>query len=340
MTDYTKATNFATKDALVTGDPLKAVKGTEIDDEFNAIEDAVETKANLASPTFTGTPKAPTAATGTNTTQIATTAFVGDALDNFTISNNSVTSAMLQENSVTTRELNVADAGTSGQILQSDGDGSFSWYSLPGAASNPFIEPAADDPTERDDTSALQEGDIYYNTAADSLKSYDGTVWTNVGAGVGNMPSLTVGTEYPSITTTDIDSDSGTAEVTVDITEDSFYYVVAYSTETGEAAGQRGTAGIAISYSGAARIGLWAKRNHEERTGVRREDSYGLVSNWEGGIPSFQTSESASNKYYLSDQTTNDCRVTAFVWLESGESITITSSADTRYYSVTKYEFD
>jgi len=33
-------------------------------------------KANLASPTFTGTPAAPTAATGTNTTQIATTAFV------------------------------------------------------------------------------------------------------------------------------------------------------------------------------------------------------------------------------------------------------------------------
>lgn len=36
-------------------------------------------KANLASPTFTGTPKAPTAADGTNTTQIATTAFVQTA---------------------------------------------------------------------------------------------------------------------------------------------------------------------------------------------------------------------------------------------------------------------
>jgi hypothetical protein len=33
-------------------------------------------KANLASPTFTGTPAAPTAADGTNTTQVATTAFV------------------------------------------------------------------------------------------------------------------------------------------------------------------------------------------------------------------------------------------------------------------------
>ncbi len=37
---------------------------------------AITNKANLASPTFTGMPKAPTATTGTNTTQIATTAFV------------------------------------------------------------------------------------------------------------------------------------------------------------------------------------------------------------------------------------------------------------------------
>lgn len=38
-------------------------------------------KANLASPTFTGTPSAPTAATSTNTTQIATTAFVLQEID-------------------------------------------------------------------------------------------------------------------------------------------------------------------------------------------------------------------------------------------------------------------
>ena len=37
-------------------------------------------KANLASPTFTGTPKAPTAAAGTNTTQLATTGFVQQEL--------------------------------------------------------------------------------------------------------------------------------------------------------------------------------------------------------------------------------------------------------------------
>lgn len=39
-------------------------------------------KANIASPTFTGTPSAPTASAGTNTTQLATTAYVTTAVAN------------------------------------------------------------------------------------------------------------------------------------------------------------------------------------------------------------------------------------------------------------------
>jgi len=44
LSNYTKATNFASKDSLLTGNPLKIVKGTEIDNEFNAISTAVSTK--------------------------------------------------------------------------------------------------------------------------------------------------------------------------------------------------------------------------------------------------------------------------------------------------------
>jgi len=78
MSNYTQSTNFATKDALPSGDPLKIVKGTEINTEFVNIAVAVATKADLTSPTFTGTPAAPTASVSTDTTQIATTAFVQD----------------------------------------------------------------------------------------------------------------------------------------------------------------------------------------------------------------------------------------------------------------------
>lgn len=48
----------------------------------NATQAALNTKAPKASPTFTGTPAAPTAAAGTNTTQIATTEFVSTAINN------------------------------------------------------------------------------------------------------------------------------------------------------------------------------------------------------------------------------------------------------------------
>lgn len=47
---YTKATDFAAKDALLTGNPAKIVKGTEIDAEFNAIAaaDALNIKLDAA----------------------------------------------------------------------------------------------------------------------------------------------------------------------------------------------------------------------------------------------------------------------------------------------------
>lgn len=76
MANYTKLTDFASKDSLPTGSPAKIVKGTEIDDEFQSIENAIATKADINSPALTGTPTAPTAAAGTNSTQVATTAFV------------------------------------------------------------------------------------------------------------------------------------------------------------------------------------------------------------------------------------------------------------------------
>ena len=44
MASYTKSTNFASKDNLSSGNPLKIVKGTEIDTEFNNIATAIATK--------------------------------------------------------------------------------------------------------------------------------------------------------------------------------------------------------------------------------------------------------------------------------------------------------
>jgi hypothetical protein len=54
VSQYTKSTNFATKDNLASGDPLKIVKGTEIDTEYNNIATAIATKTDNASAAITG----------------------------------------------------------------------------------------------------------------------------------------------------------------------------------------------------------------------------------------------------------------------------------------------
>jgi hypothetical protein len=77
LSNYTKSTNFATKDNLTPGDPLKIVRGTEIDTEFNNIATAIATKTDNASAAITGgtindtTIGATTASTGAFTTLAA-----------------------------------------------------------------------------------------------------------------------------------------------------------------------------------------------------------------------------------------------------------------------------
>ena len=54
MSNYTVTTDFAAKDSLQSGDPAKIIRGSEFTTEFTNIAAAIVTKANLASPVFTG----------------------------------------------------------------------------------------------------------------------------------------------------------------------------------------------------------------------------------------------------------------------------------------------
>jgi hypothetical protein len=111
VSNYVQSTNFATKDALSSGDPLKIVKGTEINTEFNNIATAVATKADLVSPTFTGTPALPTGTTAVtqtatdDTTKLATTAFVQDVAA-------AVKEALFPVGSIYTNATNSTNPGT------------------------------------------------------------------------------------------------------------------------------------------------------------------------------------------------------------------------------------
>ena len=75
MSDYNLQVAWSGKDALGDTDPDKVISGGDFNTEFLAVKTAVNSKANLggsASQAFLAT----TASVGTNTTQVATTAFV------------------------------------------------------------------------------------------------------------------------------------------------------------------------------------------------------------------------------------------------------------------------
>lgn len=147
MSNYTKATNFTAKDTLPTGNSGKIIKGTEIDVEFTAIASAVASKADSNSPTFTGTPTAPTASAETNNTQLATTAFVTTAVTTATgslgtLSTQDADDVEITGGSITgITDLAVADGGTglstltSGSVLVGNGTSAVSLVA-PGDSGN------------------------------------------------------------------------------------------------------------------------------------------------------------------------------------------------------------
>jgi hypothetical protein len=69
---------------LVDGTEIGYLNGvtSNIQTQLTTNADEIALKANIASPTFTGVPAAPTASAGTNTTQIATTAYVRTEVSN------------------------------------------------------------------------------------------------------------------------------------------------------------------------------------------------------------------------------------------------------------------
>lgn len=73
--DYIKITDYAAKDALLTGNPAKLVKGTEIGADFDAVAVAVATKIEINDALGT-----PTSGTLTNCTGLPAAGVVGTAL--------------------------------------------------------------------------------------------------------------------------------------------------------------------------------------------------------------------------------------------------------------------
>ena len=80
--DAALSARITTLEADPTTATAVAAVQADVDQNEADADAAIALKADIASPTFTGTPAAPTAGAGTNTTQLATTAFVTTAVAN------------------------------------------------------------------------------------------------------------------------------------------------------------------------------------------------------------------------------------------------------------------
>ena len=134
MSNYVKAVDFSAKDGLASGNPNKIIKGTEINDEFNAIATAVGTKADLASPAFLGNPTATTQPLGNNSTRVATTAFVQAELTTLgtmasqDASNVTITGGTINALSITTLGSNAQGTKTLSTSTPTGGVAGDIWY--------------------------------------------------------------------------------------------------------------------------------------------------------------------------------------------------------------------
>lgn len=190
MSDYTKLTNFTAKDSLPSGNPGKVIKGTDFDSEFDAIATAVATKANIASPSLTGTPTAPTASSGTTTTQIATTAFVGAA-----VASSSGTALPLTGGTLTglvnlfTSSNKLVALGTSTVNLSL---GEVFSYTLPSAQTFVFSNPIATASSSSGFVLQLTNGGAFAVTWPASVDWPSGTAPTLTAAGVDVLVFVTL----------------------------------------------------------------------------------------------------------------------------------------------------
>jgi len=93
---------FGTNGSAITANGF-TISGTELgylDNTTFNIQQQIESKAQLAGPAFTGTPTAPTAARKTNTTQVATTAFVNEHAVSMLIRRTTATAAIANTETV------------------------------------------------------------------------------------------------------------------------------------------------------------------------------------------------------------------------------------------------
>jgi hypothetical protein len=200
QTDATSDTKYPTVKALkvyVDQATLGVALATDLQGISSDLQRLGNEKANVASPTFTGTPVLPTGTIGVtqsaadNSTKLATTAFVQTATAGIALQ--AAVDAKADKNSPTFTGTPSLPTGTSG-ITQTAGDNSTK------LATTAFVTSAVQNylprltTTERDLISGLVEGLTIWNKTNKQLEVYDGTYWVTMNGKL--VSNLNVGDSY------------------------------------------------------------------------------------------------------------------------------------------------
>lgn len=122
MANYNLQISWSAKDNLADSDPNKVISGADFETEFQAVQSAVNTKADAGGSSGQDFAVNNLTANGTISGTLAT-----DIVKTVNIEDDAVTSDKIATDAVDATALNVSGNGTAGQALISDGDGSFSW---------------------------------------------------------------------------------------------------------------------------------------------------------------------------------------------------------------------
>ena len=200
QTDATSDTKYPTVKALkvyVDQATLGVALATDLQGISSDLQRLGNEKANVASPTFTGTPVLPTGTIGVtqsaadNSTKLATTAFVQTATAGIALQ--AAVDAKADKNSPAFTGTPSLPTGTSG-ITQTAGDNSTT------LATSAFVTSAVQNylprltTTERDLISGLVEGLTIWNKTNKQLEVYDGTYWVTMNGKL--VSNLNVGDSY------------------------------------------------------------------------------------------------------------------------------------------------
>ena len=212
-TATTKATAASTSaTAAATSASAAATSATSADTAKTAAETA-ETNAETAET------NAETAETNAETAETNAASSATSAASSATAAASSATSASTQATnaatSATTASTQATNASTSATTASTQATNSASSATAAAASATAaaasadafddvYLGSKSSDPTLDNDGDALTAGDMYFNTASDSMKVYDGSAWGNVALSASTVVSKTSSTgsaELPSGTT-------------------------------------------------------------------------------------------------------------------------------------------